>query len=540
VSSDPPGQAVIFLHAHLPYVRHPELSSPLAEDWLYDAITETYIPLLKMFEGWHRDRLSARLAVSLSPTLLEMLRDELLVKRYMRRLESLIDLAEAEVRRTATDDRFGPVTMMYRERLVETLDRFDRVYSRDLVAVFARLQRAGVVELATSAATHAFLPCFDAEFARAQIRLGITTYREHLGSDPLGMWLPECGFVPGFDRLLADEGIGYFFVDSHGVEFADPAPVYGPYSPVVTPSGVFAFPRDAATSAQVWSAEWGYPGDPRYREFYRDIGDDLDPDTIAGLRLAGGRGRKVGLKYHRVTGRDVPFHEKEPYDRRMALAAAREHAGHFVAERREQFVAWKSAAARPAVLVAPYDAELFGHWWFEGPEFLDSVVRQAEQHRDSWRLATPTDVMDSGLDFQVAMPAASSWGAYGYSGTWLNDTNAWIWPQLHRAVEDMGAMTTSRPDAEGLERRALNQLARELALASASDWPFIMTMETVVDYAQARVRTHIDRFARLLEQVRTETIDRDWLHELEATDNIFAYIDYREFVTGVAARRAGF
>ena len=358
-------------------MRDPEEENGLAEAWFYEAVTETYLPLLSVAEGWLRDRLPARLTVSLSPPLLEMLRDDLLVTRYVDRMHALLELADSEVRRTKDDERFRFTAEMNRARLIDALDQFENRYSRDLLAAFATLQDRGVLEVVTSCATHAFLPGFEASYARAQIRLGARCYEAHLGRRSAGMWLPECGFVPGIDRLLADEGINYFFVDSHALEFADPPPVFGTYAPIVCPSGVFAFARDSESSAQVWSADGGYPSDPRYREFYRDIGHDLNGPSIAPFVLPDGARRNVGLKYHRVTGRNVPLHEKQPYHRGWALEAANEHAGHFVHARAARIEQVRTQTGRAPVIAAPYDAELFGHWWFEGPEFLDLVVRNS-------------------------------------------------------------------------------------------------------------------------------------------------------------------
>jgi 1,4-alpha-glucan branching enzyme len=519
---------VLFLHAHLPYVRDPEEENGLAEGWFFEAVTETYLPLLSVAEGWLRDRLPARLTVSLSPPLLEMLRDELMIRRYVDRMHALVELADSEVRRTRGDERFRFTAELNRARLVDALDRFENRYGRDLVAAFATLQDHGTLEVVTSCATHAFLPAFDASYARAQIRLGAKCFEAHLGRRPAGMWLPECGFVPGIDRLLADEGIGYFLVDAHALEFADPLPVFGVYAPVVCPSGVFAFGRDLESSAQVWSAEAGYPGDARYREFYRDVGHDLDGPSVAPFVLPDGGRINVGLKYHRVTGRDVPLHEKQPYHRGWALEAVNEHAGHFVHARVTRFEEVWREHDRPPVIVAPYDAELFGHWWFEGPEFLDLVVRKSCQ-QSAYRLATPSDVANSGVQFQLAMPAASSWGAYGYSEIWLNRDNEWIWPHLHRAAGEMSRIARERPTADGLTLRALNQLARELVLASASDWPFMISMGTTVEYAESRLRTHINRFNRLLDQIQAASINEDWLSGIEASDRIFPFISYTDF-----------
>jgi len=530
------GHLVVFLHAHLPYVRDPEDENGLAEGWFFEAVTETYIPLLSMAEGWVRDGLPARLTVSLSPPLLEMLTDELLVTRYVDRMHALLELADSEVRRTANDERFRATAEINRARLADAVNRFEHQYSRDLTAAFAALQDRGVLELVTSCATHAFLPGFDETYASAQIALGAKCYQHHFGRRPPGMWLPECGFVPGIDRLLADEAISYFLVDAHALELAEPRPVLGTYAPIICPCGVAAFARDPESSAQVWSAEVGYPGDPRYREFYRDVGYDLDGKAIARFLLPDGARRNVGLKYHRVTGRDVALQDKEPYHRAWALEAANEHAEHFVHARARRVDDVRSETGRAPVIVAPYDAELFGHWWFEGPEFLDLVVRKSCE-QSAYRLSTPSDVLDSGLEFQSSMPAASSWGAYGYSRTWLNSDNAWIWPHLHQAAREMSRIALEQSGAEGVTLRGLNQLARELVLATASDWPFMISMRTTVAYAESRVRRHINRFNRLLDQIENRAIDEDWLSTIEACDNIFPYIDYRDFARATTALR---
>jgi 1,4-alpha-glucan branching enzyme len=523
------GHLVLFLHTHLPFVRHPETELAWEESWLYEAITESYLPLISVAEGWIRDGIDARVTVSISPPLMEMLRDELLMRRYRRHLCLLLDLAEAEARRRAADERFAFTAALYRDQLADTLGRFERRYCGDVLSAFVALRAAGVLDLVTSCATHAYLPCFDSDFARSQIRLGVKAFRKHLGGEPPGMWLPECGFVPGLDRILAEEGLAYFLVDSHAVEYATPAPVLGTSAPVVCPAAVYAFPRDRDSSARVWSADSGYPGDGRYREFHRDLGYDLDPQLIGRDLLPDGAGRSLGLKYHRVTGRNVPLHAKEPYHRGWALEAVNEHADDYVSNLGHRFRRLSVALDRPPVLVTPFDTELFGHWWFEGPQFLDQIVRQVADGSHGYRLSTPTDVADSGLDFQVTLPAASSWGAYGYSDTWLNDRNSWIWPHLHHAAAAMKALAAQRPEATVSERRVLNQLARELLLATASDWPFMMTMGTVVDYAECRVRIHISRFNELLGQLQQDAVNLSWLYEIESRDNIFAELDYRDF-----------
>lgn len=527
----PLGDLVLVLHAHLPFVRHPEHEDFLEEDWLYEAITECYLPILDALHGWKEDGVGARLTMSLTPPLCEMLRDELLVGRYERHLRRLIALAEDEHARAEREDaEYAGPARLYRDRLNSLLDHFIHRYGRDLVGAFGRMQEAGVLEIITCGATHGFLPLLSAEpsLVRAQIKAGARSYRQHFGRNPPGIWLPECGYYPGVDELLAEEGICYFIVDTHGVLNAEPRPEKGSYAPIVCPSGVLAFPRDPECSRQVWSAEEGYPGDFRYREFYRDLGWDRRKEDLQGFLLPNGERKNTGLKFHRITGRGVELNKKEVYDRLAAMNAVDSHARDFVDNRGRQIDYWSEALQAPPVVVAPFDAELFGHWWFEGPEFLNRVVRTADLDQRTFRLSTPSDVI-ARRDAQLSVPAASSWGDRGHAEVWCNDKNDWVWPRLHEAGRKMNAAVLAHPNPTEGERRLLAQMGRELLLASASDWPFIITMDTMVPYAVKRIEEHIARFELLHGALNGGSVEEAWLGEVEARDNIFPYLNPADF-----------
>jgi 1,4-alpha-glucan branching enzyme len=533
--SNPPGQLVVVLHAHLPFVRHVDTENALEEDWFFDALTECYLPLLRVFEGWAADGVAAKVTVSLSPTLLAMLTDPLLLDRYGRRLATLRRFLDDERERFRGDEAMTALVEFYAARLTDIRDRFESRYARDVVGAFVAMERAGVVDLITTSATHTYLPAFDEPYQRAQLRLGIREFADRVGHRPTGMWLPECGFTPGLDRLLAAEGVAYFFVESHGVEYADPEPVFGTYAPIACPSGVVAFPRNQESTVLVWSADQGYPGDGRYREFYRDAGHDRAAHELGPLVLDDGARRNIGIKYHRVTGRDVALGDKHLYDRAEGLAAAAAHAQHFVAARAAEARAAATTMGRPATMVAPFDAELFGHWWFEGPEFLDAVGRACAGGAGV-ELVSPTEVIARSDGMQVAMPAASSWGWGGYSETWVNERNSWMWPYLRDAVARMAATAATVTSPTDVERRALDQLARELVLATASDWPFMVTAGPMAEYGHGRVRTHLRRFHDLQAQLSAGALDPVRLAEIEAADNAFRSIDYREFAADAATR----
>lgn len=531
VTSPRPNPLVLFLHAHLPFVRHPEHEDFLEEDWLFEAITEVYLPLIRVARGWVKDELRGRLGVSLSPSLLSMLQDDLLMRRYRTRLFRLIDLMAQHLRTSAPDSGLRGACAFQLSHLEGLADLFEVELGRNVVGALDTLETQGALELATCVATHAFLPLYavQQEHAGPHIRVAVRKHRETFGRNPPGVWLPECGYVPGLDRQLAEAGLCYFFVDTHALAFANPPPQLGPHAPIVCDSGVLAFARDPEASFAVWSAAEGYPGDPRYREFHRDLGFDLDAEALQGLILGGGQRRHLGLKCHRVTGRHVELGDKEPYDRQAALHAVDEHARHFVQSRLRQGQRIAANHNRPAIMSAPFDAELFGHWWFEGPEFLDRVIREVEQTPGIEALS-PGQVIAQHGPFELSTPAASSWGDRGYAEVWLNEKNDWIWPHLHHAAAQMSALVAQHGAATGLMQRALQQLGRELLLAAASDWPFMITMGTTVAYAERRVRDHVQRFNQLSAQIEAGVIDEDYLQDLEAKDNLLPHIDLSDFV----------
>ena len=325
----PLGYHCIVLHAHLPYIRHPEYESFLEENWLFEAITETYVPLLLMLARLQAAGHKRCLTLSLSPTLMSMLRDPFLQQRYLAHMDKLRLLAEQEIQRTKNDETFAPLAGLYQDRLEEVVQVFDQQYDRDLISAFAHFYNDDVLELITCAGTHGFLPLLKTETAavRAQLQVAAQTFKSMIGSSPKGVWLPECGYYRGLEAIVEEAGFGYFFVDSHGILNATPKPYYGLSAPLVCPNGVAAFGRDPDSSRQVWSRDEGYPGDFNYRDFYRDIGFDLDFDYIKPYILDGRTRIQTGFKYYRITGPDA---QKEPYDPARAKEVVASHAEDFV------------------------------------------------------------------------------------------------------------------------------------------------------------------------------------------------------------------
>jgi 1,4-alpha-glucan branching enzyme len=527
------GYLCLVLHAHLPFVRHPEEEDFLEENWLYEAITETYIPLIQIFEKLVEDHVDFRITMSLTPTLASMLQDKLLQDRYIRHINKLIELAEKEVQRTGYDPKFHSLALMYHSRFTESRDVFVDKYKKDLVSAFKKFQDLGHLEILASCATHGFLPILSVNpsDARAQVNVGVEHYRKTFGRDPVGFWLPECGYIPGVDNFLAEAGIKYFFVDSHGITNADPSPRNSVYAPLYCPSGVAAFGRDVESSKQVWSSKEGYPGDPDYREYYKDIGHELEYEYIKPYIHPIGFRINTGLKYWRITGSTG---NKEPYMPEWAKEKAAMHAGNFMFNREKQIEHIAYHMDRKPVIISPYDAELFGHWWFEGPMWIDFLIRKIAYDQSTIKLATASDYLKEYPVNQLSVPSISTWGHKGYNEVWLEGSNDWIYKHLHVAGERMKELTEKfsgciEKSGNDLGRRALNQAARELLLAQASDWPFIMKTGTMVEYAEKRVKLHINRFTHIYKDMLSGSVDKEWLNEVESRDNIFSDMDCAKY-----------
>jgi 1,4-alpha-glucan branching enzyme len=556
----PIGYFSLILHAHLPFVRHPEYPEFLEEDWLFEAITEVYLPLIYIFQRLHEADAAPRIAMNVSPPLCEMLADKLLEERYTRHLENLLELAEKEEHRTRKKDtEFNDAAKMYVDNLSSSLDLWNERYKRNLINAFRELQDEGVLEIITCGATHGFLPLISTEESRrAQIEVAVANYKKHFGRQPRGIWLPECAFEPGVEDLLKAAGIEYFIADTHAILYGDPRPRFGVHAPVVCDNGVAVFARDVETSRQVWSAEVGYPGHHLYREFYRDIGWDAPMEMLRPHLHEDGARRHLGLKYHRITGKDVPQQKKQPYLPELAREKAAEDASHFIRERIAQAHKLRETfEGRPPLVVSPYDAELYGHWWFEGPQFLDYFFRKLHFDQNEIAAVTPGDFIDAELPIQVQAPCQSSWGENGYYKVWLNEKNSWMYPYQHDAERKMTTLanelassfkfpvpsskSTEQPGTWNLDlgTRVANAMARELLLAQSSDWAFQIYQGTTVEYSSRRFRSHIHRFDLLYKMFGSlttklsalSTKELDLLTEIEFRDTIFPELDFTVYRT---------
>ena len=380
--------------------------------------------------------------------------------------------------------------------------------------------------------SHGYLPLLrdSPEAVRAQLLTAVREHQRLLGVRPQGIWLPECAFYEGLDRLLVSCGLRYAILDAHGLLHGQPRPRYGVYAPVCTPAGMAFFGRDSESTLPVWSARDGYPGDPSYREFHRDLGWDLPAADLEqrGIPCP----RPLGLKLHRVSGRDCSLDAKQPYEPAEAQRCVQRDAVHFLQGRARHLQRLEGAMDRRPLLVAPFDAELFGHWWYEGPQFLGALFRQAPSQGVD--LVTLRETLSRGDALQLCQPSPSSWGQGGYHNYWLNDSNAWVIPEWNRASRAM-VERVSRGVGSEAARALLDQAGRELLLAQSSDWSFILRAGTTTDLARERIQRHLGRFWTLLGAIDGTPLPPGWLEAVQREDGLFPLLNAADWTRLPAA-----
>ena len=557
-----PGAFTFVLHSHLPYAR---LAGrwPHGEEWIHEAATETYLPLLSALHDLAAEGTRYRLTIGVTPVLAEQLADADVLRHLEAYIEGLRERADADVGRfeRAGDEQRRSIATFYRGRFEWLLQQFRDRFGRDLIGALRRLQDDGYVEIAASAATHGYLPLFERDSSiYGQVRTGIRAHERHFGRAPRSFWLPECAYrapyvseggvrKPGLEEFLAAQGISTFFVETQAILGGEPAgkaagDAIGPSGDVpkryavpqppraaamerttfqpywVSRPGVAAIGRNVATGLQVWSADHGYPGDFAYREFHKKDGES-------------------GLHYWRVTGAGVGLGEKQLWDANAAFERVHEHARHFAGLVEEQVRAYAASSGRYGIVSAAYDTELFGHWWFEGVTWLQEVLRHLAGS-DTVDLTGAAEFVSAHPPREVVTLPEGSWGQQGTHFTWLNADTAWMWPIVTAAQRRIEAIAGSGGGGPQLMRDARAQLARELLLLESSDWPFLVTTGQAREYAELRFREHVERFERLAAQIEGEAVDAAYVADLQQRDNPFPDIEIADFAAreGVAGERA--
>jgi len=569
----PPGAFCLVLHTHLPYVLG-HSTWPHGAQMLYEAAADCYLPLLRTFRKLADDGLPPRVTVSFTPVVLEQLADARFREWFPPYLQERVDQAEANRAefRGRGDAHLAWLAERWAGHFGELKRFFEQDLNRDLVRGFRELQERGALELMSSAATHGYLPLLHEECSvQAQIRQGARSYERLIGRYPRGFWLPECAYRPrsrwappaqvvppdgrtwlrrGLEEFLSREGFDYFIVDTHMLSGGDPLPVHIDYdhnlgklwgriyrrdeSPRPAWEKTPHFPyfvgahfedhppiaclvRHPEVSHQVWSADWGYPGDGWYLEFHKK-------------HLPGDH------RYWRVTDDRNDLAGKQAYSPEMAAERVRDNAGHFVSRLHDMLEAQPRPFGRRPLICAPFDAELFGHWWHEGPAWLEQAIRWA--HEDSrLEFMTCHEYLDDSPPATAITLPEGSWGAGGGHFVWLNPQTEWTWRRVYDAEEDMRELAKELADTQDEQlRQFLKQAARELFLLQASDWQFLITTGSAPDYAARRLDAHHSDFKRVADLARRwsrheRLSEADWAYfgDLRSRDAIFPDADPKWF-----------
>lgn len=512
-------------NAHLPFVRHPEYPKFLEEDWLYEAMNESYIPLLRMMYRLKADSVPFRLTFSLSPTLCSMLGDELLNERFAAYLDEHIELGDSELERLKACPEQKILAKHYRDELIANKAFYIDECQNRILNVFNALSNEGCLELITTAATHAYLPVYkDYPVAvNAQIETGVLEHNRHFDRMSEGFWLPDCGYYPGLEHVLRRHNISWTSLSSQALALSPDEPERGSYCPIKCPNGLYCFVRDANLASLVWSPTEGYPTSPEYRDFYRDIGFDLPMDYIRPYIHEPEVRSFTGFKYYAITGKTP---EKGIYNLDKAAASVSAHARNFLFNLHGRTRNILDILDMEPVYTVCFDAELFGHWWYEGVLWLEELVRLCAEDEDV-ALITPIDFIRTKPVVQTLQPAFSSWGEGGYSEEWVDSsTNAWLYRHIIKAIERMQELSVRFPGQKSLKQRFLNQAAREMLLLMASDWMFIIHNKTSAGYAQKRIEGHIANVNLVYDNMCKNAVNTEWLVKAEKRDNLFKKLDY--------------
>jgi 1,4-alpha-glucan branching enzyme len=557
--SEPLGSLCIVLHGHLPYVLH-HGSYPHGEAWLYEGATETYLPLLDMIGQCALMKARPAVTIGLTPVLLEQLAHERFKSGLVNYLNERMDRARQDRKEfeKSSQPHLAYLAGRWEEWFAGRLEHFQRI-SRDIPGEFAARRREGHIQILTSNATHAYMPLMlNDQSIRAQMSAGTGVSEKHLGFKPAGMWLPECAYRPhwehwnpsvwfsgerdrpGLEKFIAEAGVSHFFVDTHLITGASALGTldHGHFHSVTNeqvhwdtrrgwrdvlePVGVvsepqpprcFAMGRHPRVSEQVWSGSIGYPGNGTYLEFHKKHGER-------------------GLRYWKVTNNKAGLGEKDMYYPDDVPGKIYENATHFCNVVREVLAEHRNRTGRPGVCVAPFDAELFGHWWFEGPQFLRDVILTLA-HDPSVELLTAEEALAKHPADKVMRLPEGSWGEKGNHSVWMNDRTSWMWEIEYRAEDRMLKLLRQLPCKTSEPVRQMMQRAgRELLLLQASDWPFVVHSKGAVDYGIQRLAGHATNFDRALDIAEhvaggnaVTDLQKVELADMDAHDSIFPQIE---------------
>ena len=525
----------LILNAHIPYVKEfrkdDELSQIGEEGRFFQYISETLMPLLELFERLDNDRIPFRISLVITPILCHLLNDEMLQKKYLHYIDKQIEFGKQELERTTGNENLNKLTLSYYNQIVNRKNAFIEKYEKNLLKAIDFYRRKGNVEILASCATNAFLPFIshNSESMQAQMEIPVSTYRRHFGGTTAGFWLPSLGWHSEMESYLRSYNYTYTILDTHGLLFSNPSPEKGCFYPAKTPNGTIILARDLYASQEIKKITT----DDQFRNNDRDAGYELPAEMVNPFLSAEGERHRTGYKYWARTTADSYNEDRanqDIYDPQGAAEKAVIHAGAFLENTVTRLKEASKNMKEAPISINAYNASSFGHLWYEGPLFIETLFRMASEFKDLLFITPSEYIFKQNLtSFQVVNPEFSSNGANGYAETWLNVSNDWIFRHLSHAMERMTELAERFPDDTGLKERALNQAAREILLAQSSDWPALLYKQDSTEYARNQAENSLRNFTTIYEALGSNYLSTEWLTTLERKHNIFPGINYRVF-----------
>lgn len=521
---------VFVLDAHMPFIRDPATPGCIEETRLFEALSYTYLPLLRTCTSLETEGVPFKLAIAFSPTLCEMLTDSMLNERYAEYLDKSIDFGLSELDRCMHSPETRELIKIRLDNLQLNKRDFVEIYEKNVLKKFDYFANHGYIEILATAATSCFFPLYSdiPEAINAQIETGLLVYRKHFTSIPAGFWLPAMAWFPGMENILKSYGFQYTVLESHSFLFANPAPDTGLFSPALCTNGFTVFARDKLACLEVSSPESGFSVNPVYLDVEQDIGFDLDEDRLSSLFDVHLGRRATGFRYwsRQRTGPDTSaFYELGAAHGQVCVDART------WLDRRAESLKKASAMVEgaPVNVVCAFPASLFGQTWFEGVSWLENVFRQAASRSDISFTLPSVRLQQKPLSDKRFTPCYSSWTESGYAEEVLNSLNDWMYPYIRKAINRMIDLAERFPDDSGLKERALNMAARELLLAQSMDWFMMMNEGDSTEYARMRFESSVRAFTIVYESLGSNFISTEWLTNTEKEHNLFPEINYRVF-----------